>query len=445
MYYNNINLLIDLIKINILIPKLYSITKNNDYDVEKHIKYYNKLAKNINKKLLNNLYDKISLDELYNSKYPLILKKVPPCINTKNCYIADDIDKIDTLAEYKYVNGLDSIIYHKINKRSDTILFLIYKNNAMDKKLNGNHIRLINCIDIWKSLSRIDYNIYYKINTFLKKNPSIDYIRAIFSIENNNLLDAETIFLNIQNNIPMNYNFIINILFYRKNNEYIIDDPLIFNSLEKNKNDIINNEIIFIDKKYSIGLYRKYISKECSCYEVINKKNSNCIKLKFKSKTDKKYTILLYDLYLLSYYDIYSNVYIYKNNNGKYTFYSDKLNIKNYEYIINTNDIFVYNFKIYNITSDIMRICIYNNIYENLKIHFKNANIYDDEDLITSISKLKKYDNINVYNIMYALLSRNVKYHMNILSQNININKYNALFDFLTLVYKKSNNLINNI
>lgn len=173
MYYSNLNLLMDLRKITLLIPKLHSIIKyNNINNIERYIKYHNKLAKNINEKFKyyeKNLYKIIDIEDVYNFKYIIHTKKVPKYINIKNCYYLNTIYKNNILKSYKYKNGLDAVICHKINKVTDTILFLIYKNNGMIRN-KDKLIRLEdNCINIWNTLYNIDYSLYYKLNMFLKK------------------------------------------------------------------------------------------------------------------------------------------------------------------------------------------------------------------------------------------------------------------------------------
>ncbi|AAG02879.1 hypothetical protein AMV173 [Betaentomopoxvirus amoorei] len=437
MYYSNHNLLIDFIKINFLIPKLYSISvSNNINNIEKYVKYHNKLAKNINKKYRKDLYKYIDIDELYNFKYSISNRKIPLNINTKNCYFLNEIYKKDIIKAYKYTSGIDSIIYHKINKVTDTILFLIYKNNGMERNSVGRCKRLEYCINIWDAIHKLDYNLYYKLNLFLKKNSQIDYIRCILSSDNN--LDMETIYLNIMNNINMYCKFNINILFYRKNNIYYYNDPLIFNNLEEDIN-LESNEIIFVDNKNSIGMCRNKISKVC---KIINKEvdcNNTSLKLKFKNLVGTKvYKILLNDIHLLYYYDINSDIYIYLDNSNIKKFYSNKLVIDNN--IVISSKIFIHNFKIYNTTNELEKICIYNNIYELTKDYFKNINITHNDDLYTSIEKIKKNNNIELFKIMNKLINKTVKYHMQIISENkpIDLNKYDILFDFLTHIYKNS-------
>ncbi|CCU55481.1 unknown similar to AMEV173 [Adoxophyes honmai entomopoxvirus 'L'] len=436
MYYGNFNLLCDIIKINLLIPKLYSISIINNIDnIERYVKYHNKLAKNINKYYQILLYNYIELDELYNFKYNYVSRNVPPSINTKYCFFDNKISFNNILSAYEYINGIDSIIYHKINKTGDVILFLIYKLNGLLKNKCNNHNKLKYTIDIWNSMHKLDYALYYKLNSFLKKNPSIDYIRCTLSTNSN--MNSETLYLNIINNIPMYCKFNINILFYRQNNVYYIDNPLIFNSHKKYDDN--TNEIIFITKNYNIGIYRQNISEECKYIKYNLEKYNDSMSIILKFKNNKTFKIKQTNLYLLSYYDITnidSKIFIYMNNNNEKSFFSNIL-VEDGSLSIDLKSTFVYNYKMYDTLSDIERICIYNNIYDNVKHDFQKIGITNNETLHTSITKLKNSNNIILFKKMNKLLNKTVKYHIKIISDNIDEN-YKYLFDFLTYIHKIS-------
>ncbi|CCU56086.1 unknown similar to AMEV173 [Choristoneura rosaceana entomopoxvirus 'L'] len=435
MYYSNLNLLIDLRKISLLTPKLYcisiSIYINN---IEKYIKYYNKIAKNINRKYKNDIYKYIDIDKIYNLEYPIKNRNIPTNIHTYNCYYLNSISSKNILKSYKYVNGLDSIIYHRINKVTDTTLFLIYKNNGMNRSPKDKYVKLKYCINIWDALHKLDYELYYSLNLFLKKNSSIDYIRCILSTDNN--YDMETLYLNIMNNVIMYCKFNINILFYRNNGNYYHSDPLIFKPLEHD-NEYISNEIIFIDKNYNIGICRNIISSPCVYIDKFLSDDKSLLKIKFKNANNKTYTIMMNNIYLLSYYDLTGDIYIYLNNNNEKKFYSSKLSINNCT-SLEFSYVFIHNFKIYNTTSDIVKICIYNNIYDNLKIDFENIGITNNEDIYTSIQKIINTNNITLFKKFNKLINKTVKYHIKILDKNFDLDKYKILFDFLTYIYMKS-------
>ncbi|CCU55784.1 unknown similar to AMEV173 [Choristoneura biennis entomopoxvirus] len=435
MYYSNLNLLIDLRKISLLTPKLYCISISIYInDIEKYIKYYNKIAKNINRKYKNDIYKYIDIDKIYNLEYPIKNRNIPTNIHTYNCYYLNSISSKNILKSYKYVNGLDSIIYHRINKVTDTTLFLIYKNNGMNRSPKDKYIPLKYCINIWDALHKLDYELYYSLNLFLKKNSTIDYIRCILSTDNN--YDMETLYLNIMSNVIMYCKFNINILFYRKDGKYCHSDPLIFKPLEHD-NEYISNEIIFIDKKYNIGICRNIISSPCVYIDKFLSDDKSLLKIKFKNANNKIYKIIMNNIYLLSYYDLTGDIYIYLNNNNEKKFYSKKLSINNCT-SLEFSQVFIHNFKIYNTTSDIVKICIYNNIYDNLKIDFENIGITNNEDMHTSIQKIMNTNNITLFKKFNKLINKTVKYHIKILDNNFDLDKYKILFDFLTYTYMKS-------
>jgi hypothetical protein len=427
MYYSNYNLLCDMIKMKLIMPKIYSISITNK-NIHKYIKYFNKLVKNINKALSLGIKD-LSLESIVYNDSSIIVRNIPSSINIKQCYYTDYLNFDDANKVYKYVNGIDCILYHKINKCSESILFLIYQNN-------GKNLKLKTGFNIWNCLSMINYSIYSKLNNILSKRPDIEYIRCILSHRSD--LDMEKIYLNIRKCIIMEGEFDIYVLYYKTTNkEYFIDDSLGFKSLETLSKNNICNEMLVIDNKYNIYLYRQFI--QISNIENINVIYSDIYNSKININFDCV-DIVLDDLYTLSYYDIKnSNIYIYKDNNSRLKFYSDNININNK---ISLKNSFSYNFKVYNTKSNFVKICITNNIYNSiLERHLINANIdLKNEEIKSSFYKIKMYNNINLFVILSNLYNKSIDEHLAILdieNDKLYRKDHKYLFKLLSYTYNK--------
>ncbi|BAO49490.1 hypothetical protein [Alphaentomopoxvirus acuprea] len=420
---NNISILYDLIKFKLLTPKIYNIDIDNN-DLTTIIKYYNKIVKNINKEINLNITE-ITIDDILYVHNKLITKSIPNTLKIYQLNIANKIDK-QSIRLYKYIEGIDCIIYHKINKLSDNILFLIYHNNF-------EHIKLSYASDVWKLLPVIDYSIYYKINKFLNENPSISYIRCILSHKD---YMPESIYLNIINNIRMRNELILYIIYYIKDDTLEIDDNLIFNKLQPilYKNIFNYNEILILDKNLHISIYRHNIINvekyDIQLYDI----TSYNPKLKIVLNNNKE--ILYSDIYIFCYYNRNGKLKLYNNNNNELRLYSNDINIDNN---FELQNVFVYNFKLYNTNNLLIKICIANYLYNNdlekllldSKIDLKN------ETLKSTINKIKELNNYNLYIILFKLGSKSIKTHL----KSINIHNlelyYDDLFNFMSFLYDK--------
>lgn len=434
MGYSNYNLLCDLIKIKLILPKMYYLSTSNN--IIKHIKYFNKLVKNVNRKIFLGLKE-LSLNSICYNQNTIITKNIPTSINVKQCYYSNEIIYDDILNSYQYISGLDFILYHKLLKRTESILFLIYQNN-------GKYIKLKSGFNIWNCLPMIDYHLYYKLNIFLKNNLDIDYIRGLLvhePINESRKMDMETLFLNIMQGIYIYGKLKIFILYYRKENKYYMDNLYEFKQLKKHNDK--TNEIIFIDKKYDIGIFRKKIQK-CIFTNIDTDSdisyNPN-IKIIIKLNNNNLRSITIPDLYLLSYYNLYSdnqNILLYNTNDKRIKFYTQDLN---YEHDFILKNKFINNFKLYNTNSEFIKICITNNLYNDvLENHLVKANIdLQSEDLISAIKKIKKYNDTNLYNILYKLTDKSVKEHLSFITKDSNtfLEKYENLFYFIEHIYDK--------